>query len=270
MKHSFPLIIFAGLSLFLLSSCVDPNYYNTGTTYSGSATFTTLPHGYRTIYVSGTPYYYYGSSWYRRSGGHYISCSRPYGYHGTVGRPHHYHGISRLPYGCRTTYVGGHRYYTHGSTWYRKSGSRYVRCSKPSSYHSDRHKTHHRTDKHRDHDTSLDHNRSRHEGSKKHSKKSQRTSQRTSQICKSGDPTNLVNTDKPKQLSGTRSLQKRLSQRTFTRESAHKSARSDKLSRPRSDSKLAQQISTKPRPTKKESRPSYKNRISKALKKRKD
>ena len=56
MKHSFPLLLFAALGVFLLSSCVDPNYYHTGntrTSYSTSATFTTLPHGYRTIYVSG-------------------------------------------------------------------------------------------------------------------------------------------------------------------------------------------------------------------------
>ena len=149
MNHQISLPIVASLAILSLCSCVDP-YYGGGYSYSGSATFSTLPLGYRTIYVGGTPYYYYDNRWYRRSGGHYITCPRPLGYHGSLGKHHHYSSISRLPYGCRTTYVGGHRYYHHGNTWYRKSGSGYVTCPKPSGHSSHSYKRTHSSRKHQD------------------------------------------------------------------------------------------------------------------------
>ena len=110
----------------------------------GSSSYSALPYGYNTVHVSGVPYYYYGNRWYRRSSGRYISCSRPHGYHGSIGHSgHHYnHGISRLPHGYRSVTVGDSRYYNHGSNWYRKSGSRYVTCARPTSYRSPQ--THHR------------------------------------------------------------------------------------------------------------------------------
>ena len=172
MNNAFLTTVLTALGILSLSSCVDPTYYEGGYRSSGSATFTTLPHGYSTIYVSGNPYYYHGSRWYRRSGSHYINCSRPHGYHGNIGSPHHYSGISRLPYGYRTTYVGGSRYYNHGSTWYRKSGSRYVSCAKPSGHHSNTHKSDHRSYKHRDHDTKSDPSRGGHSSKKSHDKRS--------------------------------------------------------------------------------------------------
>lgn len=172
MNNAFLTTVLTALGILSLSSCVDPTYYEGGYRSSGSATFTTLPHGYSTIYVSGNPYYYHGSRWYRRSGSHYINCSRPHGYHGNIGSPHHYSGISRLPYGYRTTYVGGSRYYNHGSTWYRKSGSRYVSCAKPSGHHSNTHKSDHRSYKHRDHDTKSAPSRGSHSSKKSHDKKS--------------------------------------------------------------------------------------------------
>ena len=172
MNKAFLTTVLTALGILSLSSCVDPTYYEGGYRSSGSAIFTTLPHGYSTIYVSGNPYYYHGSRWYRRSGSHYINCSRPHGYHGNIGRPHHYSGVSRLPYGYRTTYVGGSRYYNHGSTWYRKSGSRYVSCAKPSGHHSNTHKSDHRSYKHRDHDTKSAPGRGSHDSKKSYDKKS--------------------------------------------------------------------------------------------------
>ncbi|MDB4054791.1 hypothetical protein N9496_02230 [Akkermansiaceae bacterium] len=174
MNKAFLTTVLTALGILSLSSCVDPTYYEGGYRSSGSATFTTLPHGYSTIYVSGNPYYYHGSRWYRRSGSHYINCSRPHGYHGNIGRPHHYSGVSRLPYGYRTTYVGGSRYYNHGSTWYRKSGSRYVSCAKPSGHHSNSHKSDYRSYKHRDHDTKSAPSRGGHSSKKSHRKQSHR------------------------------------------------------------------------------------------------
>ena len=174
MNNAFLTTALTALGILSLSSCVDPTYYEGGYRSSGSATFTTLPHGYSTIYVSGNPYYYHGSRWYRRSGSHYINSSRPHGYHGNIGSPHHYSGVSRLPYGYRTTYVGGSRYYNHGSTWYRKSGSRYVSCAKPSGHHSNAHKSDHRSYKHRDHDTKSAPSRGGHSSKKSHRKQSHR------------------------------------------------------------------------------------------------
>lgn len=134
MKKQLLLLIPCLFGILLLSSCVDPNYYGGGS-YYGSYSYTTLPYGYRTVYVSGAPYYYYGNRWYRHHGGRYISCARPHGYHGSIGRVHHHgHSISHLPHGYRTVVVGGHRYYHHGSSWYRKSGSHYTRCASPSGY----------------------------------------------------------------------------------------------------------------------------------------
>lgn len=144
MKTPFLLGALGALTLLLLSSCVDPNYYGESVHY-GSASYTTLPNGHNTVYVSGTPYYHHGSQWYRRSSGRYISCSRPHGYHGSIGHSGHHssHGISRLPYGYRSVTVGSSSYYNHGSTWYRKSGSRYVTCQRPSGYSShNQHKSH--------------------------------------------------------------------------------------------------------------------------------
>lgn len=149
MNHRIFLPTFTTLAILSLCSCVDP-YYGGSYSYSGSATFTTLPYGYHTIYVGSTPYYYFDNRWYRRSGSHYVICPRPHGYHGSLGKHHHYRSVSRLPYGCRTTYVHGHRYYTHGDTWYRKSGSGYVTCPKPSGHTGHRHQDRHSSYKHRD------------------------------------------------------------------------------------------------------------------------
>lgn len=136
MKTSLLLCAVGSLAMFLFTSCADPNYYNGGTTYHSSSSFTTLPSGYRTVHVSGVPYYYHGNDWYRRSSGRYIRCARPYGYYGPVGRVSCYpgYGISSLSYGYRSCVVGGNRYYHHGNTWYRRNGSRYVVCPRPRGY----------------------------------------------------------------------------------------------------------------------------------------
>jgi len=179
MKTPLLLSVLCALVLLLLPSCADPNYYGSssyGSSYYGSSSYSTLPYGYNTVHVSGVPYYYYGNSWYRRSSGRYISCSRPHGYHGSIGHSgHHYnHGISRLPHGYRSVTVGDSRYYNHGSNWYRKSGSRYVTCARPTSYRSPqthyRHNTgssyrYSKTD-HRDRDSSRSGNHRSSSGSK--------------------------------------------------------------------------------------------------------
>jgi hypothetical protein len=172
-KAILPTILTA-LGIFSLCSCVDPNYYGASYGYTGSATITSLPYGYHTVYVSGTPYYYFGTTWYRRHGSHYITCPRPHGYHGNLGKYHH-HNLSHLPHGYQTTYIGGHRYYTHGNTWYRKSGSGYVTCPKPSGHSSYKPKSHpHRSyrdkDRHRSshHPTSSHYRHSDHDTGQRH------------------------------------------------------------------------------------------------------
>ena len=118
-----PLLLTASclLGLLLLTSCLDPNYYGGGSFY-GSYSYTSLPYGYRTVYVSGAPYYYYGSRWYRHHGGRYISCARPHGYHGSIGRTR----------------------YRHGSNWHRNSGSHYTPRAHTPSYKSYRKPDYHR------------------------------------------------------------------------------------------------------------------------------
>lgn len=261
MNHSFSLLLLTILSALSLSSCVDPNYYNsgnTGTSYSTSATFTTLPHGYRTIYVSGSPYYYCGSRWYRRSGSHYVTCARPYGYYGTVGRSHQYHGISHLPYGCRTTYVGGHRYYTHGNTWYRKSGSRYVTCSKPSNYHSGRHKSHQRIDKHKNQYKKSDH--------KKHSYKHHKKKASKSPSNGTTHTTVHVKTNQPKQKANKQSSQKTLCKEKDT----PRNSKSYAISRTKPHSRSSQTMNAKSNPQQTRLGTRLKNRLSGVARQEKD
>lgn len=156
MNHPLLHIALGMIAAVLLSSCVDPNYYGGSYGYVGSSSYSTLPYGYQTVYVSGTPYYYHGKSWYRYHGGRYVVCPRPYGYHGSIGHTHHHGTISRLPYGCRKVVVHGRPYYNHGNHWYRKSGSRYVTCSKPSGYRD--HKKHTPYDHHKK-NTRYDHHK---------------------------------------------------------------------------------------------------------------
>lgn len=98
MKTPLLLLSLSAVSLLLLSSCVDPNYYG-GSAYYGSSSYsssyTTMPYGYTTVHVSGVPYYYYGNSWYRRSGSRYISCARPHGYSGSIGHSSRYSSYRR-------------------------------------------------------------------------------------------------------------------------------------------------------------------------------
>jgi hypothetical protein len=137
MKASFLLGALSLLTLLFLPSCVDPSYYAGSSSY-GSSSYTTMPHGYNTVQVSGVPYYYYGNSWYRRSSGRYISCVRPHGYSGSIGyssySSQYGRGITRLPSGHRSVSVGSSNYYNHDSAWYRRSGSSYVTCARPSGY----------------------------------------------------------------------------------------------------------------------------------------
>lgn len=183
MKHRILLPILTALLALCVSSCVDPYYYDDSTTFSASASYTTLPHGYQTVYVSGIPYYYCGSRWYRRSGSHYIVCSRPYGYYGHLGRSYHHYSISRLPYGCRTTYVGGHRYYNHGDKWYRKSGSGYVACSKPKGDSKHKHQKYHASSKHQGHEHKAHGDKKKHK-TKTHNGDHQKDGDKCTQLVK--------------------------------------------------------------------------------------
>jgi hypothetical protein len=226
MKTPFLLGALGALTLLLLSSCVDPSYYG-GSVHYGSASYATLPYGYDTVHVSGTPYYHYGSQWYRRSSGRYISCSRPHGYHGSIGHSRHQssHGISHLPYGYRSVTVGSSSYYNHGSTWYRKSGSRYVTCQRPSGYSNhNQHRSHgnsssskyHGSDSYRRPDShSSRSSRSSHgthdrhrdsSDSKKHSKSNKKRSDHSQRVSpKRGSSTYVSTRSKPSTKTRTKS-----------------------------------------------------------------
>ncbi len=132
---SFLCCTFAILSI---SSCVYPDGSYVG---HSSVSLSVLPSGYQTVYVSGSPYYYVGNTWYRRGHGGYVSCPRPYGYRGTLGSS--YYGgygddyvLTSLPRGYRTVSYGGVVYYNHGSSWYRRNGGRYHSCAAPRGYNN--------------------------------------------------------------------------------------------------------------------------------------
>lgn len=137
MRNKFLALITCSFAVLSASSCVVPD----GNLASYSTTsLSVLPTGYRTVHVGGNPYYYARNSWYRRSNGRYISCSRPHGYHGSVGAFYggygSGYGLSRLPGGFRTVNYGGQIYYNSGSSWYHRRGGRYHQCSAPRGYSS--------------------------------------------------------------------------------------------------------------------------------------
>ena len=89
-------ILYIGSSLLIsvLSSCVGPAHVYRDSapleTHQGSNSYNysyrVLPVGYQTVWIGGSPYYYYGNSWYRRSNSRFIRSSRPIGYKGSIGR----------------------------------------------------------------------------------------------------------------------------------------------------------------------------------------
>lgn len=184
MKIPSALITLSAVALLLLPSCVVPEHY-AGSGYYTDTSLSTLPCGYRTVHVSGVPYYYYENNWYRRSGDRYINCSRPYGYKGSIGRHYHNnHEVTRLPYGYRTTIISGTRYYNHGNNWYRRSGNRYASCPKPHG-HSGNYLNHHRTHNH----TRYTHNNRRTSDSRYSNRSNhQRSCHTTSNARKNSEP----------------------------------------------------------------------------------
>ena len=139
----FQLLLFALASLlpFALSSCHSGAYYSTaqGSSHQGSSSYlTSLPFGYSTIYVSGSPFYYHNNYWYRRSNGRYYRTSRPSGYKGSLGRSSSYGHLTRLPSGYRSHTISGSRYYSHGNIWYTHRSGKYYPVSRPTSYRTTR------------------------------------------------------------------------------------------------------------------------------------
>ncbi len=225
------LIALSTVILLALPSCVDPGYG-----YYGGTSYSVLPYGYSTVHVSGVPYYYYGNSWYRRSSGRYIRCSRPHGYHGTIGRHssrHHgtigrhssrHHGITRLPRGYRSHNIGGTRYYSHGNTWYRRSGNIYHVTPRP--HHSKTPSKYHSSPSYRS-GPSYRHSPSTHSGSSYRSNSSHRSSPsyRPSSTHHSSRYQNLTRSHTRKSVTPTRTSTHRPTKSTYTpRSSTHRTA----------------------------------------------
>ena len=140
MKRKTILTTLSALIFLAIPSCYlpDPGYRSTTRVVGISS----LPYGYRTVSVGGSPYYYHGNSWYRRNQGRYIRCNRPHGYHGSIGRNYGYRNtrVSHSPY--RGSY--GHNRYNphksihvnHGSYGHRNYGSRGYKSNNPHRSHS--------------------------------------------------------------------------------------------------------------------------------------
>ena len=132
MKHY--MIALGSLALLVLPSCVVPSNYYGSSHSSLNTSISVLPHGYQTIYVGGSPYYYHGSTWYRRYNNRFIRSSRPSNYHGSIGRSTSYNrGLQRLPSGYNSVNISGSRYYQKGNSWYQRKGNQYYKTSRPTT-----------------------------------------------------------------------------------------------------------------------------------------
>jgi len=133
MKPKLLLSAAAAVIALAIPSCViDPGLAHST---HASVGITTLPHGYKTVTVGGSPYYFVNNSWYRRSNGRYFISSRPHGYKGSIGQSYgKSHGLAKLPHGYKSFSHSGIIYYSNGSNFYRRSNGRYIRSSRPHGY----------------------------------------------------------------------------------------------------------------------------------------
>ncbi len=133
------------LALGLSSCAIDP-YGATVTTYSYSPGYqvATLPRGYTTVTVSGTPYYYYNDVYYRPRGSGYVVVRSPHHHRGPYGDRDHdgirnrydyhnnnYHVYDRIPGRYTTIRHGGRVYYRSGNTYYTSRGTGYIIVPRP-------------------------------------------------------------------------------------------------------------------------------------------
>jgi hypothetical protein len=158
MKHPIRLLIpAAGLAIGMtFSSCIVPTdgyggSSTTVTTYQPGRRINSLPGGYRTETISGTPYYYHDGSYYRSDSGGYVVVEAPRSsrYYSDYDRHHVQHRdrtgdrqprgprnesvrtVTRLPDGYRVVTRGGNQYYQAGDQYYRREGGAYVVVSQP-------------------------------------------------------------------------------------------------------------------------------------------
>lgn len=139
----------------IISSCADPYAYSGGppqttvtTTYRTGYEVTSLPSGYRTEIIEGTPYYVYNHTYYRPRSGRYVVVEAPRGYrdrYTEVRRDTRYDNrynepydrriesrvVTQLPSGYRTVVRDGVRYYQVRDTYYQQRGNGYVIVSPP-------------------------------------------------------------------------------------------------------------------------------------------
>jgi len=124
-----------------MSSCAPlgvpygPGYYDNG--YNGGVSYiSSLPYGYSTVYVSGTPFFFHNNFWYRRSSRGFYKTSRPLGYKGNLGRINNNRFLTRLPGGFKSHNIGGVRYFNNGNSWYTLRGGKYYPTSRPKNFRS--------------------------------------------------------------------------------------------------------------------------------------
>ena len=130
----------------ILTSCVVP-YDTAGTTtvrsYSPGYTVNTLPTGYRTEKISGSPYYYHNGAYYQRRNNNYVVVNAPrssryydeYSRYGNQTVHNHRDGsshvIHELPRGYTTVNYRGEPYYRYQDSYYRRQGNGYVSVRSP-------------------------------------------------------------------------------------------------------------------------------------------
>lgn len=147
MKHPItPIFSAASLAIGMtLSSCIVPasdgygGSSTTVTTYQPGRRIDSLPGGYRSETISGTPYYYHDGAYYRRDSGGYVMVEAPrssryysdYHRHPRGTRTDSVRTVTRLPDGYRVVTRDGNQYYHAGDQYYRREGGGYVVVSQP-------------------------------------------------------------------------------------------------------------------------------------------
>ncbi len=131
--------IFASSAFLLLfSACVtNPAYRSRGPlsdTRTVGATITTLPSGYQTVDVDGSPYYYHDGSYYNRTGSSYTTIDRPLRYPTTQSRYRYNVRQDALPDRYQTVRYRDRDYYFNDGVFYEPRGSTYYTIRDPFGY----------------------------------------------------------------------------------------------------------------------------------------
>ena len=132
-------------SCLSLSSCVEPNGTNYGTSFSTlqqqGYQLNALPRGYRSETISGSTYFYHKGKYYRRSSTGYIETQAPRNsqYYNEYEQLRQYDYRDNLPQdGYQSETISGVTYYYRNGNYYRRTSRGYEEINAPrnSQFHN--------------------------------------------------------------------------------------------------------------------------------------